>query len=422
MLCSRHKYLCVMSFILIFPIFLYGKQYLTITSEPEGAKIEINGVEVGKTPYKVEIPGAYLRGIKAVFGKLLKQQMIVKISKEGYLPKEQPISNGPFNDSAFASNNPYYVLQRDTFNFILEPAATSFEGSITVGAITPNSLFANQKPNSIESVVYKASQAVVLLSDGSGYGSGFFITNTGVIVTNAHVAKISESLIATTNNHQKFLAKLIYIDSRLDLALLKVEGGSFPFLEIANPSKVERGNTVIAIGTPSHGIQNSITRGIVSAIGPHPHEPGLWIQTDAAINPGNSGGPLINETGEVVGINTQKEFMSNDQRPLQGIGFAIYCAELLTMLNHFSPSIIVNKNFQTDENKSENVGRISISSDVNDAEIYIDGKFVGNTPSSFNLKEGSHKIEVKIGASDSWVRNLEVLKGSNINLRAISQK
>jgi len=141
------------------------------------------------------------------------------------------------------------------------------------------------------------------------------VTDTGVAVTNAHVAKGQTSLAATTANGQRFNARVEYIDQNMDLALLKLEGVNFSHLTVSDLSTVRPGSSVIAIGSPSQGFQNTVTQGIVSAIGPMSNEPGTWIQTDAAINPGNSGGPLLNSSGEVIGITTQKRFESSDRRP-----------------------------------------------------------------------------------------------------------
>jgi serine protease Do len=119
-----------------------------------------------------------------------------------------------------------------------------------------------------------------------------------------------------------------------------LQGDNFPYLPIGYLTTIQPGSAVIAIGTPSQGFQNTLTRGVVSAVGSMPQESGTWIQTDAAINPGNSGGPLLNASGEVVGINTQKRFVSGDGRPLQGIGFALSGSDLLSTLRKFYPTIL----------------------------------------------------------------------------------
>lgn len=159
-----------------------------------------------------------------------------------------------------------------------------------------------------------------------------------------------------------------------------------------------------------------------------PNEPGTWIQTDAAINPGNSGGPLLNSAGEVIGITTQKRFVSSDGRPLQGIGFALSSADLTTVLRRFYPNISVQprtkkaeQQFTATQQFNGN-GKVSVSSDVESADIYVDGKFVGNAPSALNLTEGPHKIEVKAPNRASWSRDLEVIKGSDVSLKAVLPK
>ena len=144
-------------------------------------------------------------------------------------------------------------------------------------------------------------------------------------------------------------------------------------------------------------------------------EPGLWIQTDTAINPGNSGGPLLNGAGDVVGITTQKQFLSGDGRPLQGIGFALSSSDLLVVLQKFFPYVT---QVQSGQEQHKGKGHVFIAADVDGADIYIDGKFVGNAPGTFTLSSGPHKIEVKDQSGGIWFRDMEVLEDSDVKLAA----
>lgn len=393
-----------------------AKDHLTITSQPPGATVELDGVVVGKTPYSVEIPGGYLHGSKTIYGKLLRQQLHLRLSLEGYLSKELDLANGPTAWVALNGTNHgnYWILKTDTFNFTLEKAATSFTG--TVQATLSNSTVVTMGPPlSTEDVVRRADPAVLYLSGSDGTGSGFLISDTGVAVTNAHVARNQESLTAVTANGQTFMAKVVYVDSTLDIALLKLEGGGFPQLRIATTQTIQSGSTVIAIGTPNKGFQNSVSKGIVSGIGSFKSEPGLWIQTDAAINPGNSGGPLLNSTGDVVGITTQKRFLSADGRPLQGIGFALSSSDLLTVVQRFFPNVT---QIQGNEERHSGKGHLSIVADIEGADVYIDGKLVGETPATFTLVPGQHKVEVRDQNGQTWQRDLELLDDSDVKLTA----
>lgn len=391
-----------------------AKDYLTINSQPPGATVELDGIVVGITPYTVEIPSGYLHGSKSVFGKLLRHQLHLKLSLEGYLSKEIDLANGPTPWVALNGTNhgDYWILKADTFNFTLDKAATSFAG--TVQATLSNSSPVTMGPApSTEDVVRHANPAVLFLSSSQGTGSGFLISDTGVAVTNAHVARGQDSLTAVTANGQTFQAKVVYVDPTLDIALLKLEGAGFPQLRLAATQTVQPGSTVVAIGTPSKGFQNSVSRGIVSGIGEMKSEPGLWIQTDTAINPGNSGGPLLNATGDVVGITTQKQFLSGDGRPLQGIGFALSSSDLLAVVQKFFPNVT-----QTNQEPHAGKGRVSIVADIEGADVYIDGKLVGETPATFSLASGSHNVEVKDQSGLSWQRVLEVLDDSDVKLSA----
>ena len=120
-----------------------------------------------------------------------------------------------------------------------------------------------------------------------------------------------------------------------------------------------------------------------------PSEPGTWIRTDASINPGNSGGPLLNGAGAVVGITTQKQFVSSDGRPLQGIGFALSSDDILSILRRLSPEAAAQiQSPACLETPPIGSGIVKVSADIDDADIYLDGKFVGNAPSSLHLSSG----------------------------------
>jgi S1-C subfamily serine protease len=410
----------LVNFVLTSPLCFAEKPTLTILTVPPGATVEIDGQPVGKTPYVREIYSTYLHGTRSVFGlsKLLRQPVRVHLSLDGYLPKDVELTYGPLRWVALngVDHGEYWLLKSAAFTFTLDRAATTFAGHVEAH-LPAGSSKPPRTELTTEAIYQTANPAVLFLKGSEGFGSGFIITETGVAVTNAHVARGQSSLSATAGNGQTFNARVEYIDSNLDIALLKLDGSNFPHLPIADISIIQPGSSVIAIGTPSQGFQNTITKGIVGAVGPMPSEPGTWIQTDAAINPGNSGGPLLDGYGEVVGINTQKRFMSGDGRPLQGIGFALSGSDLLGVLHRFFPTVPSSAT-QTSTETPTTPARISVSADVDNAEIYVDGKFVGSAPSTLSVGPGDHKISVRVDRYNSWEREIEVLSNSEINLKA----
>jgi serine protease Do len=138
-----------------------------------------------------------------------------------------------------------------------------------------------------------------------GEGSGFIVSPDGYILTNAHVVNGASEVTVKLTDRREFNAKVIGVDERTDVAVIKIDAKGLPTVRIGDPSKLKPGEWVIAIGSP-FGFENSVTAGIVSAtsrtMGGN-YAP--FIQTDVAVNPGNSGGPLFNMNGEVVGINSQ---------------------------------------------------------------------------------------------------------------------
>lgn len=158
-------------------------------------------------------------------------------------------------------------------------------------------------------------------SPSIGFGTGFFITNDGYILTNNHLVKNTTSLKVRLQDGREYDAKVIGTDPSTEVALVKVDGKNFPFLKLADSEKVRVGELAIAIGNPFE-FEASVTVGVISAKGRNTNGTAWenYIQTDAPINPGNSGGPLLNVNGDVIGINTA---ILSKSGGYMGIGFAI---------------------------------------------------------------------------------------------------
>jgi serine protease Do len=153
-------------------------------------------------------------------------------------------------------------------------------------------------------------------------GSGVIVDPSGIVLTNAHVVERAAEIEVATADGKKHKAKLAGVDRKTDLAVLKLQGaGPYPAANLGDSDSVKVGDWVLAIGSP-FGLQKTVTAGIISAkgrsIGQGPFDD--FLQTDAAINPGNSGGPLVNMSGEVVGINSA--ILSRTGGNV-GIGFSI---------------------------------------------------------------------------------------------------
>ena len=155
-----------------------------------------------------------------------------------------------------------------------------------------------------------------------GTGSGFILSSDGEIITNAHVVAGAEVVDVTLKDGRTFAGLVVGTDAVTDVAVVKIEVNDLPTVELGSSTNLVPGQWAIAIGNPL-GLDNTVTAGIISATGRSSSQVGVpdkrvrFIQTDAAINPGNSGGPLLNDRGEVIGINTAI------RADAQGLGFAI---------------------------------------------------------------------------------------------------
>jgi S1-C subfamily serine protease len=155
-----------------------------------------------------------------------------------------------------------------------------------------------------------------------GTGSGFIITSDGQLLTNAHVVSGAESVEVTLKDGRTFNGRVVGTDPVTDVAVVKINATNLPTVRVGRSDNLVPGQWAIAIGNPL-GLDSTVTAGIISATGRSSSQVGVpdkrvsFIQTDAAINPGNSGGPLLNDRGEVIGINTAI------RADAQGLGFAI---------------------------------------------------------------------------------------------------
>ena len=158
-----------------------------------------------------------------------------------------------------------------------------------------------------------------------GQGSGFILDKAGHVLTNYHVVQgANRGIEVMLSNKRRYQARVIGVDKVHDLALLQIDAPNLQPVTLANSSNLQVGQRVYAIGNP-FGLSGTMTQGIISSIRSIRNEDGApiedAIQTDAAINPGNSGGPLLNSSGQVIGINTM--IASNGADQSSGIGFAI---------------------------------------------------------------------------------------------------
>jgi serine protease Do len=216
-----------------------------------------------------------------------------------------------FINPVFADNDP--PITRNTFAEIVEKVSPAVV-SIHVFFKQENGL---QNPQNPENQFKQPSQ---------GGGSGFLVSANGIVITNNHVVDNATGGIMVLVGEEKYPAKIIGKDAKIDIAMLKIEpknGEVFQYVSLADSDKLKVGQFVVVIGSP-FGLDHTVTVGVVSAkdrnIGIGPYDE--FIQTDAAINRGNSGGPMFNIDGKVVGMNTAI-FGSGERGGNLGLGFAV---------------------------------------------------------------------------------------------------
>jgi S1-C subfamily serine protease len=181
-----------------------------------------------------------------------------------------------------------------------------------------------------------------LIVNKEGRGTGIIIDKKGLIVTNAHLVAGYDEFRVLLKDGREFEALYSEYDSVYDVAILKIEGDSFPACAIGESNRLQPGEWILAIGNPM-GLNHSVTFGIISGVGrTDTLENGKaidYIQTDAAINQGNSGGPLINLDGDVVGMTT---FIMSPTGGSAGVGFAIPIKRVLERISRLSTQMLLN--------------------------------------------------------------------------------
>ena len=217
-------------------------------------------------------------------------------------------------------------------------------------------LFASVLPaNAIGFDAEEVYKSVFVVYSGNSLGSGFAI-GENCIVTNAHVIENVHSITLTSYEGDKYTASLLGIDEDKDIAVLVIKDASFPYLKMANLSTVKIGDDIYAIGAPK-GMAYTLTKGTVSAK-ERIVENESFIQIDAAINEGNSGGPLLNDAGEVLGMNTMKLTDS------EGIGLAIPADRIASTLKELGVETDTNGNVNSTMNTPNTTTPIEVPSDT----------------------------------------------------------
>jgi S1-C subfamily serine protease len=438
-------HMCLAVILLMLSSAIARADKLMITNTPSGATVEIDGVKVRRTPFVKDYPGGYFHRTKTAVGKRLEHPLAARIILEGFAPKEFSLCDGPtqWRDTRGRDRGEYWTFKLPSFEVTLVPISKEFTGEVAVKTAR-NLSVELVRDLKLEEIVALVKPSVVYLEGSKRAGTGFLVTGTGLIATNAHVARGEESLLAKLSGGVQLVASVAYIDDDVDIALLKVEGANFPHLVLADASTIRQGQEVFAVGNPGEAMAFSVTKGIVSAVDKFPIAgPGTWIQTDAQLNPGNSGGPLINMKGEVIGITTSKPSGATTT----GIGFALSASDLIRILRDFYPkeNVLPEKLAapsppdskapaplsREDSLETPTVGRdgpeeSSRPSPVaygtvevrgaSGSKIEVDDIYVGDAPASLSVTTGKHKVVVipLIGPRQPHI--IYVLAGSHVSL------
>jgi len=228
---------------------------------------------------------------------------------------------------------------------------------------------------------------------GKAFGSGFLVDPKGIVLTNDHVIHGAERVEVQLQDGRKFVSRDIKTDPNTDLAIVRIDAKEpLPYLELGDSSVMEIGDRVLAIGAPL-GLRGSVTSGIISAKGRDIHMNMYedFLQTDAAINPGNSGGPLVNLSGQVIGINSA---IKSETGGFQGIGLAISSNLVRDVMDHLLKDGMVHRGYlgvQVQTLDPEVAARLGIH---NSSCVAVTSVMPGSPAERAGLKEGDVLVNV----------------------------
>lgn len=238
----------------------------------------------------------------------------------------------------FSTVTSAYLLKDNLSAKDTAASVTQTSSSSSSGDVTQTSNSTDEK--TISQINQEVSPSVVLITgtnmSGTGEGTGMIVSDDGYIVTNAHVVEDFSNITVTLNNDEetKYNATIVGYDDTTDIAVLKIDATGLTPVTFGTSTNLEVGESVVVIGNPlGEEFTGSVTTGIISALNREVEmddgQAYTYIQTDAAINSGNSGGPLVNMSGQVIGINSAKI----DSSVAEGMGFAIPIDTAIPVIN-----------------------------------------------------------------------------------------
>ena len=293
-------------------------------------------------------------------------------------------------------NNDLTFLNTQTPDFV-EIAKNSINTVVHVKSASSNS-----SDFSIEDFLFGRAQKRPQM----GSGSGVIISSDGYIITNHHVIETAEDIQITTNDNQSYEAKIIGSDEQNDIALLKIESSEeLPYAVFGDSDSTQIGEWVLAVGNPFN-LTSTVTAGIISAksrsLDPTGRTTQSYIQTDAAVNPGNSGGALINDKGELIGINTAIQTQTGSY---VGYSFAVPSNIAKKVIEDILEYGIVQYGFLGVTGTSLNSARAK-ELDVSDTEgFYING---------IDKESGAKSAGIKIGDIIKDIDGIKISKFSDL--------
>lgn len=315
MFCTRFRVPLLTAFILVFSSRCLAdgtEKGVKFETVPSGAHVELNGSVVCMTPCSISVPAYYFGNKYTAFSRHEKEPINVRLLREGCAPKAITITAGPlqWHSAVGIKFYKFYLVRSNEFSVHLD-APEAPDDSYKVSDSPPKSA-EERMPSACgktatairKELVDSATGAVVAISTPSGLGSGFLVSSDGLLITDSHLISGYRSLTVIFSDGKTVEASSVYVDKDRDLAVAKIPGVNYPYLKLSKAmppagADIFQISSLRAASGPQTG---AINQAIVIAV--RRNRSHAWIETDAPFDHDNSGGPVLDRSGEVVGVNT----------------------------------------------------------------------------------------------------------------------
>ncbi len=327
----RFRAIILTTLIAIFsPQCFAGDKEVKFETIPSGAQVELDGSIVCTTPCSIHLPSYYFKFKISAFSKHSKAPLSVRFLKQSCAPKTVTITEGPitFVNGYQIPIYKYYIVASAEFKVKLDAPNDISESATSASSAAERSVTAACRDTSAsakDTILQSARGAIVSIPTPKGWGTGFFVSSDGLLITNAYVGGNHKFVTMYLPDGKSVEVSTFFVDDGHDLAVVRVPGNGYPYLKLSRNTP-DPGADVFAISSQGSGPArtNAVTEATVGSV--FSGHPGTWIQTGVPFDHENSGGPVLDRDGVVVGVNTLNNPL--EMAEIHGLNYSVASSEV----------------------------------------------------------------------------------------------